>query len=243
LDNHFTILIPSYNAEGFVRKNLGSVLSQKYKNYLIYYVDDNSTDKTYKIAKDLLSDEHIIVRNSFNKGKMDNVFSSLKALKNKNTIVLILDGDDWLFDGEVLSYLNEVYKNPDIWMTSGSYLESDTKNIIRPNIDYDFWVGNIRKKQWKTSHLISFRLELFLKIKRKDFMKKNGEFFSTTSDQAMIFPMIEMAGREHFLEIKDLLYVYNRDNPLSDDKIYREDQLRTEKYIRSLQPYKQLDTI
>ena len=50
----------------------------------------------------------------------------------------------------------------------------------------------------------------------KDLMNKQGEFWSTTSDQAAMWPMAEMAGPEHFRALKNVLYVYNRLNPLSD---------------------------
>ena len=74
-------------------------------------------------------------------------------------------------------------------------------------------------------------------------MKKTGEFFATTSDQAMVWPMLEMAGQNNFKVVKDVLYVYNRENPLSDDRAFRVDQLQTEAYIRNMQPYQKLDKL
>jgi hypothetical protein len=40
-----------------------------------------------------------------------------------------------------------------------------------------------------------------------------------------------------------VLYVYNRQNPLSDDRVNRMDQLNTESMIRSFEPYERLQTL
>ena len=49
IDNHFTVIIPAYNCEKWVTKNLNSVIQQKYENYEIVYVDDCSNDNTEKL--------------------------------------------------------------------------------------------------------------------------------------------------------------------------------------------------
>ena len=52
-----------------------------------------------------------------------------------------------------------------------------------------------------------------------------------------MFPMLEMAGnRQEF--VKDLLYVYNDQNPISDHKIRRKDQILAAKEIREKKRYK-----
>ena len=52
-----------------------------------------------------------------------------------------------------------------------------------------------------------------------------------------MFPMLEMAGnRQEF--IKDLVYVYNDQNPISDHKIRRKEQILAAKEIREKKRYK-----
>ena len=54
--------------------------------------------------------------------------------------------------------------------------------------------------------------------------------------------MLEMAGnRQEF--VKDLLYVYNDQNPISDHKIRRKDQILTAKEIRNKNTYKKKEFI
>ena len=48
-----SVLIPARNEENNIKKCLDSFLNQSYKNYEILVLDDNSTDKTYEIVKNL----------------------------------------------------------------------------------------------------------------------------------------------------------------------------------------------
>jgi len=250
LGNHFTILIPSYNVEKWVERNVTSALNQQYDNYDIVYIDDCSPDNTFGPAKALLEEAHDqgfpgtikVEKNSFNKGKMCNVYESIHAAKD-NTIIVILDGDDWLAHENVLSYLNEIYESDDIWMTNGSYTIEPTGEVVRPMISDDYWTGTMRKKSWQFSHLGTFRKELFCKVKRKDFMNQQGQYWTTTSDQAIMWPIAEMSGPDHFRDISEVLYVYNRLNPISDDRVHRQDQLSTEQIIRNKKPYAKLERL
>jgi glycosyltransferase involved in cell wall biosynthesis len=246
-NNHFTFVVASYNCEKWAEKNLTSIISQKYQNYDIFYIDDNSTDYTFEKAKQILEQNEFpedrveISKNAFNKGKMENVYNCIKNSK-EGTIVVIVDGDDWLINNRVLSLLNKVYEE-EVWMTNGSYEVIPSGQIVSPNINSDYWKGNIRHKTWEFSHLGTFRRELFLKIKLKDMLRKDGVFFQTSSDQAMMWPMAEMASKEHFFPIYEPLYAYNFQNPLSDHCVKRADQLATEKYIRNLKPYEKLEAL
>ena len=245
--NHFTILVPAYNVEKWARKNITSIVEQEFDNYDMIYIDDASTDNTHNIVKKIFEDysrpSHTfqLITNSFNKGKMWNVYDAINTMKDE-TIVVIVDGDDWLKDPYILQKLDKNY-DPGVWITAGSYIEYPSQRIINPKISDTYWVGSIRKKSWEASHLLSFRKKLFNKIKKKDLMNKAGEWFATTSDQAMVWPMLEMSGPAHYRTINDVLYVYNRINPLSDDKTNRHDQLFTESMIRSLSPYSAIEVL
>lgn len=248
MKNHFTIIIPSYNCESWVDNNLGSVFSQNYDNYKVVYVDDASTDKTANKVKQYLLNNNIspekisLIINPFNKGKMENIYYAIKESRD-NTIVTILDGDDWLSSDKVLEILNQTYSSQDVWMTNGSYVVNTTGQVVSPQINANYWSGIIRKKSWEFSHLGTFRKKLFCKIKTKDLMNKQGEFWATTSDQAIMWPMAEMSGPEHFRVINEVLYVYNRTNPLSDDIANRQDQLLTESLIRNSRAYTKIQVL
>ena len=82
----------------------------------------------------------------------------------------------------------------------------------------------------------TFRHDLWLAINPKDLLNKKQEYFSVASDLAIMFPMLEMAGkRQEF--ISEILYVYNDKNPISDHKIRRKDQILAAKEIRQKKIY------
>ena len=70
-----------------------------------------------------------------------------------------------------------------------------------------------------------------------DLLDKKGQYFQVAWDLAIMFPMLEMAGnRQEFMQ--DLLYVYNDQNPISDHKIRRREQILVAQEIRTKKRYK-----
>ena len=71
---------------------------------------------------------------------------------------------------------------------------------------------------------------------------KNGKYFPCATDLAIMFPMLEMAGnRQQF--VKDILYVYNEQNPISNHNIRRKQQIAAAKEIRRKKRYKEKNFI
>jgi glycosyltransferase involved in cell wall biosynthesis len=244
---HFTIVIPAYNVEKWVRKNVVSAVTQEYENFEVVYVNDCSTDKTGHVVSETLDyfgnpKNFTYVENSENRKALYNIYDAVRN-SQEGSVIVTLDGDDWLSTSNVLSLLNDVYNTGDVWITAGSYIINSNGVISSPNIHNGFWNGNIRRHVWTISHLRTFRKELFMNIDKNDMLDHDGDFYKFTFDQAMMFPMVEMAGPEHFYPINDVLYVYNRGNPLSVDRIHRAEQLRIERDIRSKKPYKNLSSL
>ena len=89
-----SVIMPVYNAEDYIRKSLGSVVNQVYKNLEIIIVDDASTDNTKKIIKEYADkDERIIpFYQSINKGVSAARNVGLKAVTGE--YVVFIDSDD-----------------------------------------------------------------------------------------------------------------------------------------------------
>ncbi len=237
----FVIIVPSYNNEDYVEKNLSSILEQEYQNYKVIFIDDCSTDKTAERAIEVVesySAQDIVtfIRNQENYKALYNLYYTIQALRDE-TIVFVLDGDDWLAHSRVLKELNRYYSNPDIWLAYGQYVTYPKyeKGKTAPISEK---MRSIRGQN-TFPQLRTFYAGLFKKIKLKDLLYQ-GDFFKTSSDLAIIFPLWEMA-REHAVFIPDVLYVYNRESPMNDDKIHRQSQEFFDRYIRSLPPYSGID--
>tara|TARA_Y100000296_G_scaffold87387_1_gene132913 strand:+ start:1797 stop:3410 length:1614 start_codon:yes stop_codon:yes gene_type:complete len=248
-ENHFTIVVPSYNNENWVNVNMRSIIEQNYKNYDVFYVDDSSTDKTKEKVEEIVKENNFdkirIISNKKNKKALHNICHCIAESK-EDTIIILLDGDDWLAHRNVLAKLNDIY-NDDVWITAGSYIDNAQGLVKKPEIDASIWKKNIRKHfnaaGHNFSHLRTFRKKLYDKIKTEDLLDEDGEHYKYTFDQALMFPMVEMSGPDHFYEVNDILLTYNRRNPLSVDKVSRGEQLRIEKVIKNKQPYDRVEKI
>ena len=123
--NRFIIVTPSYNNSEWVEYNLASVLNQTYENWALVYVDDCSTDDTYGKVSEILKDNPKckVIRNEINKGAAYNYIEYIRYFfPEDNDIIVHLDGDDWLYDENVLEKLNALYNKEDYWMTYGKFV-------------------------------------------------------------------------------------------------------------------------
>ena len=69
---------------------------------------------------------------------------------------------------------------------------------------------------------------------------QDGNYYKMTGDLAAMFPMLEMA-QERQEYIPDIIHVYNRSNPINDDKEDHSMQLRFDKEIRQKEVYSRLE--
>ena len=235
----FNIIVPVFNAEKYLEKCLNSIIKQSYNNFQVKIVDDCSTDSSYEVAAEICSNfnNFDIFKNSRRIGALNNIFEmlSLNIKEPSLTIDILLDGDDYLYSGDVLNIINETYLNTNCLITYGSHLSS--KGVQGKKYPWLIRKFNLyRKYFWYASHLRTFRHDLWMSINPNDFLDKNGQYFSVAWDLAIMFPMLEMAGnRQEF--VKDLLYVYNDQNPISDHNIRRKEQILAAKEIRKKNRY------
>ncbi len=171
----------------------------------------------------------------------------MKFATDPNDIVVIVDGDDWLFNKKSLSYINDFYNNnPECWMMYGSSKWTNSmKCCARKYTSEDF--KDLRKVQFKVSHIRTFRAGLYAKIAEQDenydCMKDNsGNWYKMTYDVAMFLPMLEMAGEKHVFYNETPLYVYNRENPISDDKVNQNLQTAIHLQINKKKRFHKIET-
>lgn len=221
-EKHFCVIIPSYNNQAFVEKNLQSVFSQNYDHFRVIYVDDHSSDATFEKAKQLVQQLHqegrtTLIQNSSNLGGLANIYKAVHSCSDDEIAVLV-DGDDFLAHENVLKILNETYANPEVWLTYGSYLDypsyKSNATFSKPIPHRITDKNSYRTYEFCSSHLRTFYASLFKQIKIEDLFYR-GKFFPMGWDLAFMLPMLEMSG-PHARHISDVLYLYNRNNPLSD---------------------------
>ena len=240
------VIIPSYNNREWYKRNLCSVLAQHYQNFRVIYLDDCSSDGTGHLVEKFIADTNsasliYLVRNHVRIGALHNLYNAVRMCDD-DEIVILLDGDDWLAHNGVLKKIDEVYANPNCWMTYGQYLSwpdnmmGYSRAIPSEIVD----TNNFRETDWCSSHLRSFYAWLFKLIKMEDLISQSGSFYHMAWDQAIMFPMLEMSGhRAKF--ISEVLYIYNAANPINDCKVDRQLQRSLETMIRMQKRYDRLD--
>jgi len=245
-ENFFVFVIPSYNNAQWYEKNLNSVINQTYINYKIIYINDCSSDNTGMLVEKFIKEKNLehkitLINNKERKGALENIYNAIHSCRTTD-IVICLDGDDWLANNNVLALLNNVYSHKTIWLTYGQYIVYP-QNYLGGCRDIPvevFQKNEVRKYDWVTSHLRTFYAGLFHQIKKEDLLYEN-KFYSMAWDAALMFPMLEMAGPKHIKFISDVLYVYNTQTPLNDNKIDKELQGRLFVQIKSKAPYQPIN--
>ena len=243
-DVNFKIVVPFYNAERWLDKCVESLKTQNNTNFKCYLIDDLSTDNSFDVVAALISGDNRfeLSKSSEKTYALGNISKTINRMKCKDDdVIILLDGDDWFASSYTLDTLAEAY-DEECLLTYGSYVynpsgirgvepSSYPKQVIENN--------SFREDQWRASHLRSFKYKLWKNLKDSDLKDKNNEYFKMAYDQAIMLPLLEMAG-ENSKYIEESLYVYNKQNPLNVDKIKAEEQLQTAQMIRKKKRYERL---
>ena len=244
-DNHFKIIVPSYNNEKWLRACLGSVKLQGYENYQCIIIDDCSSDSSVEVIREEISEntKFLFIENRDRKLALKNIYEAIEISEpSDEDIIITLDGDDWFATKNTLEILNNKYKEDDCWITYGSYIEYPSKvrgkfsrQIPKEIIDSN----SFRESEWMSSHLRTFKHKLWKMIKKEDFLEEDGRFCDGAWDMIFMFPMLEMASHRSAF-VKDILHVYNRVNPLNEDKVDHKKLMLSEMRIRKKEKYKEI---
>jgi len=234
-----------WNAENYIEKCINSVKNQIHKNFKMYLVDDVSTDNTVnKIKKLIDGDERfILIQNKEKKYKLKNMDDLLmdESLFDDQDVIVELDGDDWLYDDKVLSFIENKYeKNKNLWLTNGSFVYSSGMIGFANRVNYK----TVRTDTFSFSHLRTWKVHLWRNIDESSFTDESGEYFKAAPDVAYSYPMIEMCGDKHYEFIPEILLVYNEENPHNEHKqnasAGQMEQQRCANIIRNKKKYKPL---
>lgn len=224
MNTKYGFICCGYNCNAWVDQSMQSMLNQEYKNFKIICIDAQSSDGTYEKLLSYQTNHPDIVsvhRNTERKYQVENTLTAAKLAEDCDVLVTV-DLDDFLANSKVLNKLNEIYSDKDVWMTYGSYCHFPYQDVSHLYCDYPEDIkqtGTFKQYgRWLSSHLRTFRRQLFLNIQDADLKNDEGKYIDMAGDAAFMYPMLEMA-RERTRFISDVLYVYNRTNPLSEDRI------------------------
>lgn len=235
------IVTTLYNAADYVEKCIGSIMGQNLVDFKCYITDDMSTDNSVALVKAMIHDDDrfILIENiskKYQPGNYDQIIRNNPNISD-NDIIIEVDGDDWLPDSKTLDRIKETYEDENIWITNGSFRYSDGSLGFSNKQDLD----NLRHVGFTASHMRTWRAFLWRNIKEEDLKDENGEYWNVAGDLAFMYPMLEMAGKEHYKFLKTINYIYNGENPLNDHKVNNRSVRETCQKIINKTPYARYD--
>ncbi|MFG6686200.1 glycosyltransferase family 2 protein [Mariniflexile sp. HNIBRBA6329] len=110
----FSIVIPLYNKETFIKSTLKSVLQQTFQDFEIIIVDDGSTDNSYQIVSSLNNEKITLIKQE-NQGV--SVARNFGVQKAKANYIALIDADDIWYP----NHLFELKKQMDLFPEAGLY--------------------------------------------------------------------------------------------------------------------------
>lgn len=222
----FSVIVPIYNVEKYLKKCVDSILNQTYGDFELILVDDGSPDHCPEICDDYAKkDTRVRVIHKKNAG--------LVAARNTGILAALgdyicyVDGDDWIAENLLETVWDKAIKKYDLDMVvysavrqyddrqeeipksvpEGLYNKEKLYEDVYPYMMYDarkpFCTGLIFPVAWN-------------KIFKRDFLLKHyckEEKIRMGEDNAFVFECLYEAQRVYFCD--DILYFYNQLNSSS----------------------------
>lgn len=115
-----SIILPTYNGEHYIKRAIGSVISQTFSKWELIIIDDGSVDDTKRIVKEYSNKEAriIYIKNETNLGIQKTLNRGLKEAKG-DYIARIDDDDEWI-DKEKLQKQFEFLENNNSYVLVGT---------------------------------------------------------------------------------------------------------------------------
>lgn len=203
------IIIPNYNYAHTIEKCLDSIFNQTYQNYEIIFVDDMSTDNSVEVALKTYLKYSRECEGKFNLVKLRQKRLNGGArneaylhLSNDVDYVYYVDSDDWLYDEYALEKINnKLQSEPDVLFVGlAEYKKGKTTESFIPDYTDKYealqgWSGScgkVIKKELAT---------------RQDCLYNEGTLKEDKNQHCKI--CINM---NSFILLKDLIYVWNKEN-------------------------------
>ena len=228
---------PTYNASHHLWECYESLKEQSNPNWEWVILNDMSNDDTFEIANKIVMSEDgkrervTVWNHDHKKFALKGIYDYLKNYNDfSEQIIAILDGDDALCNENTVDLILKEYNtNPKLealW-TAHSW------DINGMNISKDL-PGNINPYQypWVSSHLKTFKVNVFKKIKKENFMDLDGNWFERGYDQALYLPILYNATDRKFLD--EICYLYRiNSNSLKVRDWKEKNQMDTIRLVRS----------
>ncbi len=227
----FSIIVPVYNVETYLRECINSILSQNFRDFELILVDDGSTDSSPLICEEYkMQDPRVKVVHQQNSGQAA-ARNSGTALA-KGDYICYVDSDDFLMDNTVLEKLSEkIINQPDIVHYKFVEWFEEKQCIMQCHFSYDICVENrtLSDIYCELINKDAYYNSAWSKIIRRKFLEDNKIQFCEGiygEDNEWYYHVVMVANS--LVLVDEPLYVYRRRKGSTTKSIKRknlEDQI------------------
>ncbi len=126
-DIFFSIVMPVYNKEKYIKTTIDSILNQSYSKFELIIVNDQSTDGSLDIIQSY-KDERIVLINKINGGSSS--ARNLGIINSKNKYIAFIDADDYWYSDFLETMKNLIVKFSTYKVFGCCYLHEQICEII-----------------------------------------------------------------------------------------------------------------
>ena len=121
-----SIIIPTYNAQNYLKKLLDEIKIQSLSDYELIIIDSSSKDKTVEVAKKYTDNVIVIPQNEFDHGGT----RAKAAQLAKGEILVFLTQDALPYDAYTIENIVKVFENEKIGAAYGRQLSYNDTNLF-----------------------------------------------------------------------------------------------------------------
>lgn len=182
-----SVIIPCYNSERYISECIESVLNQSYHNIEIICVDNNSSDSTFKILKQMGKKHFAKIKVFKEMEKGASAARNKGLMEAKGVWIQFLDSDDILLSEKIKTQVALV-QNQKADLVVSNYIYEKSAKFEKIETVKNVWVGLIKGRLgitsanlWKRDKLISVGMWDLIKSSQEPSLMfkllKAGAFF------------------------------------------------------------------
>lgn len=220
------VIVPFFNCGPWIARTLFTLDLQVGARFDVFVIDDESTDGSSVIAEALCQEYGFTYHRNTENMKCPHSIREAVMLADPHpeTIIFLLDGDDFLpHDGCLASVQAEYDNDPELWVAYGKYDSAPYDVGCRQAYGYSDQViadRSYREAGPHFNHPLTFKTWLWNRIKDRELQTPNGGWLQLGYDRAIMYPLLEMAtdyaGKTHWKCMQEIIYTYNSINPFSE---------------------------
>jgi glycosyltransferase involved in cell wall biosynthesis len=204
------VLLPNYNNAPYLREALDSILAQTFQNFIVYFVDDCSTDNSIQIAESFEDSRIVIIKNEKNRGI---VYTMNRALSEIETEFYIrMDGDDISTPNRFEVLVNFMKNNPKIGVCSSAIQSFGIDDSVMNFGEFP----EMNKANLIFGHSVGHASSIFRTSVIKDNNIKYEDDFWRLEDYLLFYRLLNLTDTS---SIKDVLYNYRRESYNNNEEI------------------------